>query len=151
MNAEPCGDVYRMPLEWGQVRAFARATGAGSQGYTADPHTPVPPTFLTTVSEWAPVSSAFRDSRVADACQAAGVPHDPDAMLALGQELTYLGEVPRAGTSLDVVVRLEDVRPTSGRRGPMVIVTCLAEFHHAQDGLRAELRLVSAFVGRQAR
>jgi hypothetical protein len=151
MNAAAPAGAHRMPLEWGKVREFARATGADAQEYTVDPHTPIPPTFLTTVSQWAPLSSAFRDARVAEACHAAGVPFEADAMLALGQELTFLGEVPRAGTSLDVVVRLDDVKVTSGRMGPMVIVTCLAEFHHAQDGLRAELRLVSAFVGRQAR
>lgn len=106
-SSAPAHESYEIPIERGKVREFAKATRAAAPEYDG-PHPLIPPTFLTTARmTWEnPKSSPLR-----------GVGFDLRRVLHAGEEYVFLGRVPRAGETLRVSSRLEEVYDREGRRG----------------------------------
>lgn len=136
-----------MPIEWGKVREYARATGADRPVYVDDPHAPIPPTFLATVVLWTRIGQTLlHASEVHSVCAEAGVAPRIENLLSLEQEYVFPGPIPRAGETLHVTERLLDARVKQARSGPMVVVRFVLDFRDADGTLRAECRYTSAYV-----
>lgn len=138
--------MVKFPIEWGKVREYATATGAGRPAYLDNPASVIPPTFLATVVYWKAIGNTVRSAEVAEACATAGVPFDITSLLSLEQEYVFHGPPPRAGDTLLTSERLHDVRIKHGRNGPMVIVRFVVSFCGDDDKVRAECWYTSAYV-----
>ncbi len=139
-----------MPIEWGKVREYARATAAARPVYLDDPNAPIPPTFLATVVFWAPIGETLRTQQVLQACSDAGVEADLGSLLSLEQEYIYHGPLPRAGETLHTSERLRDASVKRTRDGrAMVMITFAVSFHDERGELRAECLYTSAYVQRE--
>jgi hypothetical protein len=134
-------EPFTMPIERGKVREFARATMSSSPEYLDDPVAPIPPTFLTTVSFWSPPGqSVFSKVKL-----------DLRRLLHGGQEYTFFGPPPTAGTELSVQTRVSDIYEKEGKRGGvMTFVETLTEFRDASGALVAEARSTAIETGRPA-
>jgi hypothetical protein len=139
-----------MPIEWGKVREYARATGAARPVYLDDPRAPIPPTFLATVVLWMPIGETIRAPEVLEACESAGIAADFGALLSLEQEYVFHGPPPRGGQTLHASEELQDITVKQGRQGPMVMVRFAVSFRDAEGNLRAECRYLSAYVRKGA-
>lgn len=135
-----------MPIEWGKVREYARATDAARPAYLDDPNAPIPPTFLATVIFWSKIGATVRAPEVAQACETAGVTADIEHLLSLEQEYVFFGPPPRAGDTLLTSERLHDVQIKQSRQGPMVLIRFVVSFHDEDERLRAECWYTSAYV-----
>lgn len=135
-----------MPVEWGKVREYARATAAARPEYLDDPNAPIPPTFLATVMYWTPIGDTVRAPEVAEACSAIGIEAGLRNLLSLEQEYVFHGRLPRAGDTLHTSERLHDVRVKQTRQGPMVVVRFVVSFEDDGGQLRAECWYTSAYV-----
>ncbi|MFG1923378.1 MaoC family dehydratase N-terminal domain-containing protein [Cryptosporangium sp. NPDC048952] len=138
-----------MPIEWGKVREYARATGADRPVYLDDPKAPIPPTFLSTVVYWTTIGRTLRAPEVAEACAEAGIEPGYGTLLSLEQEYVFPGPPPRAGESLYASERLRDVRVKQTRQGPMVMVRFVVSFHDDDGELRAECLYTSAYLRKE--
>lgn len=132
-------EPFEMVLERGKIREFARATMSSHPAYLTDPAPVIPPTFLTTTSFWAPPGrSVFARIRL-----------DLRRVLHGGQEYTFYGPPPRAGTTLTVQTRVADVFEKQGRRGgTMTFVVTVTEFRDPTGRLVAEARSTVIETGR---
>ncbi len=139
-----------MPIERGKIREYATATAAARAAYLDDPHAPIPPTFLATVTFWTPIGETVRDPQVRAACAEVGVEVDIRNLLSLGQEYVFHGPLPRAGETLHTSERLEDVQVKQTRQGPMVMVRFVVSFHDDSGELRAECNYASAYLRKVA-
>lgn len=120
-----------IPIERGKIREFALACLDHNPEYTDAETPPVPPTFLTIRSFWmtAATSPLVR----------AGV--DLRRLLHGGEEYVFHGPPPRAGESLTMQTRIDDVYEKEGRRGgTMTFVETVTEFRDASGELRVECR-----------
>ena len=137
-----------MPIERGKIREYAVATGAARPSYLTQPRPVIPPTFLATVVFWHDVGAVLRSDEVLRACGRAGIEPGVSGMLSMGQDYEFFGPLPRAGDELRVSDRLIDVRETTSRGRPMVIVRFAVDFS-GPGGRRASCTYTSAFTGRE--
>jgi hypothetical protein len=138
-----------MPIEWGSVREFARATGNDRADYLHEQAT-IPPTYLATVVMWDGELGVSGHDEVRAACRSLGVEPDWAGLLSLEQEYRFRGEPPRVGDRLVTSQRFDGVEIKQSRRGPMVVVRFTVLFHEQlgeQVGaLRAECTYTSAYL-----
>ena len=132
-------EPFTMPIERGKVREFARATMSSHADYLDDPVPPIPPTFLTTVSFWSPPGQSVFSK----------VKMDLRRLLHGGQEYTFHGPPPVAGTELTVQTRVEDIYEKVGKRGgAMTFVVTVTEFRDEAGTLVAEQRTTIIETGK---
>jgi N-terminal half of MaoC dehydratase len=124
-------EPFRMAIERGKVREFARATMSDNADYLEDPEPPIEPTFLTSVSFWSPPGqSVFSKVKL-----------DLRRILHGGQEYTFHGPPPRAGQELTVQTRVDEIYEKEGKRGgTMTFVVTVTEFRDEAGKLVAEAR-----------
>jgi hypothetical protein len=133
-------EPFTMPVERGKIREFARATMSVAPEYDS-PVAPIPPTFLTTVSFWSPPGeSVFSKVKL-----------DLRRLLHGGQEYTFHGPPPVAGTELTVQTRVEEIYEKEGKRGgAMTFVVTVSEFRDPSGALVAEARSTAIETGKPA-
>jgi acyl dehydratase len=123
------GRPFRMAVEEGKCREFARATTPRSRPHDIDPEL-APITFLASVRLWIPPEdSAWY-----------GVERDYRRVLHGEQEFVLVDGPVRIGTELTVVERIDRVYEKHGSRGQMVFtetVTDFADVDRAVASLRA--------------
>jgi hypothetical protein len=134
-------DAFPMTIERGKVREFAKATMSAQPDYLDDPVPPIPPTFLTTVAFWSPPGqSVFSKVKL-----------DLRRLLHGGQEYTFHGPPPVAGTELTVQTRVDDIYEKEGKRGgTMTFVVTVTEFRDPAGKLVAEARSTAIETGKPA-
>ncbi|MBK5288684.1 MAG: MaoC family dehydratase N-terminal domain-containing protein [Acidimicrobiia bacterium] len=134
-------EPFTMVVEYGKVREFARATKSESPEYLEDDAPVMPPTFLTTVSFWSPKGqSVFSKVKL-----------DLRRLLHGGQEYTFHGPPPAAGTRLTVQTRVDDIYEKVGKRGgTMTFVITVSEFRDESGTLVAEARSTAIETGQPA-
>jgi hypothetical protein len=123
--AEP----FRMPVELGKIREYARATKAQDRDYFEREDPAAPPTFLVTELLWQEPRHSGWGSR----------PPDFERVLHGEQEFIFHGPPPRAGTVLTGQARLDRVTEKDGRRGGrLTIIEIVTEFRDETGRLVAE-------------
>lgn len=134
-------DPFTMVVEYGKVREFARATMSANPDYLATPVPVIPPTFLTTVSFWSPRGQSVFSK----------VKMDLRRLLHGGQEYTFHGPPPVAGTKLAVQTRVVDIYEKEGKRGgTMTFVVTVTEFRDEAGILVAEAKSTAIETGKPA-
>jgi hypothetical protein len=134
-------EPFTMPVERGKIREFARATMTSAPEYFDDPVAPIEPTFLTTVSFWTPPGQSVF----------AKVKMDLRRLLHGGQEYTFHGPPPAAGTELTVQTRVAEIYEKEGKRGGMMtFVVTVTEFRDSSGALVAEARSTAIETGKPA-
>ncbi|MFV0523476.1 MAG: MaoC family dehydratase N-terminal domain-containing protein [Acidimicrobiales bacterium] len=120
---------YRMPLEEGKVREFARATRSRNQAYQG-PDAIVPATFLTHARmAWEPRAEA----------QIEQLGFDLRRILHGEEEYVFHGPPPRVGQILTVTTHTEDRWEKDGKRGgTMRFARIVNEFRDPDGVLVAE-------------
>lgn len=132
-------DPIQMPVEWGKIREFARATMTSNPAYLEDPNAVSEPTFLTTTNFW----------QTGTASPVAKLGLDLKRVLHGGQEYVFHGPPPRAGTNLTVQTRIEDMYEKEGKRGgTMTFVVVVTDFTDETGKLVAEARSTVIETGR---
>lgn len=126
------GRPFRVVVEEGKVREFARAVKSEHPAYTADgPQATSPATFLA--------SSAFWQG--ADGSPFAGVKLNWARILHGEQEFVFPGPPPAAGTELTAEARIDRVFEKEGKRGgTMTFVEVLTEYRDGSGAVVAESR-----------
>lgn len=126
------GQPFRMVVELGKLREFARATKSQNPEYLSGEHPVSPTTFLASSGFWQDAAH----SPVSDA-----VPASYERMLHGGQEFVFTGEPPRAGTVLVGQTRIGDTYEKTGRRGGVMKFTeSVTEYRDEEGRLVAESR-----------
>lgn len=134
-------EPFTMVVEYGKVREFARATKSSSPDYLETASPVIPPTFLTTVSFWSPPGQSVFSK----------VKMDLRRLLHGGQEYTFHGAPPAAGTTLTVQTRVDDIFEKEGKRGgTMTFVITVTEFRDESGALVAEARSTAIETGKPA-
>ena len=134
-------DPFTMVVESGKVREFARATMSANPDYLATPIPVIPPTFLTTVSFWSPPGQSVFSK----------VKMDLRRLLHGGQEYTFHGPPPVAGTKLTVQTRVADIYEKEGKRGgTMTFVVTVTEFRDEAGIVVAEAKSTAIETGKPA-
>jgi len=134
-------DPFTMVVECGKVREFARATMSGHPDYLESENPVIPPTFLTTVSFWSPPGQSVFSK----------VKMDLRRLLHGGQEYTFHGPPPVAGTKLTVQTRVADIYEKEGKRGgTMTFVITISEFRDESGVLVAEAKSTAIETGKPA-
>jgi hypothetical protein len=125
------GEPFEIVIESGKVREFARATGSADPAYLDDPEPISPTTFLVSATFWmTPSSSPWGD----DKPETARILHG-------GQEFSFTGPPPRAGTRLVGVQRIDKAYEKEGRRGgAMRFYELVTEYRDSAGELVAEVR-----------
>jgi hypothetical protein len=126
------GRPFRVVVEEGKVREFARAVKSENPAYVADgPQTTSPATFLASSSFW----------QGADASPFAGVKLNWERILHGEQEFVFPGPPPAAGTELTAEARINRIFEKEGKRGgTMTFVEVLTEYRDGTGALVAESR-----------
>ncbi|WP_219417953.1 FAS1-like dehydratase domain-containing protein [Pseudonocardia nigra] len=133
------GAPFRMDVERGKIREFARATGSTDPAYLEAEQPVIPPTFLTTTFFW---QSAESDPWPAVAL-------DQQRGLHAEQEYTFFGEPPRAGTRLTCRSRIGEISTKQGRRGgEMTFAVMYTDFHDDTGRLVARAKLTGVETAR---
>lgn len=126
------GTEFRMDIERGKIREFARATGSANAAYLEAEHPVVPPTFLTTAFFW----------QHGDADPWPRVELDQQRGLHAEQEYTFFGPPPRAGQRLTCTSRIDDMFTKVGKRGgEMTFVVMITEFRDETGRLVAQAKM----------
>ncbi len=139
-TAEP----FRMVIELGKIREFARATKSKNRAYDGEvgdkPLTPA--TFLTTAAFWQkPAHSPL-----------SGVKLNWSRILHGEQEFIFHGEPPRAGDILTGTARIDKVYEKAGKRGgTMTFLEQVVEFRNAHGDLVVESRSTMIETSKPAR
>jgi hypothetical protein len=131
-------DPFRMTVERGKIREFAKATMSENPDYLDAASPPIEPTFLTSVSFWTPPGrSVFSKIKI-----------DLRRLLHGGQEYIFHGPPPHAGEELTVQTRVDEIYEKEGKRGgTMTFVVTVTEFRDASGTLRAEARSTAIETG----
>jgi hypothetical protein len=126
------GKPFRVVVEEGKVREFARAVKSSNPAYVADgPQPTSPPTFLASSTFWQ------------------GSEHSPWGGAALNwerilhgeQEFVFPGPPPAAGTELTAEARIDRVYEKEGKRGgAMTFVEVVTEYRDLAGTVVAESR-----------
>jgi hypothetical protein len=134
-------DPFTMVVEYGKIREFARATKSEHPDYLESAAPVIPPTFLTTVSFWSPRGQSVFSK----------VKMDLRRLLHGGQEYTFHGPPPAAGTKLTVQTRVADIYEKEGKRGgTMTFVVTISEFRDEAGTLVAEAKSTAIETGKPA-
>lgn len=129
------GTPFRLDVERGKIREFARATFAP---VPEDDSPTAPPTFLTTAFHWQGAESDPWEQ----------VRMDPARGLHAEQEFVFHGPPPRAGDRLVGTSRITDVYEKTGRRGgTLTFVVMVTEFRDGAGVLVAESTLTAVETG----
>lgn len=126
------GSPFRVLVEEGKVREFARAVKSSHPAYVAEgPQATSPATFLVSSLFWeGPDSSPF-----------AGVSLNWERILHGEQEFVFLGPPPAAGTELTAEARIDRIFEKEGRRGgTMTFVEVITEYRDNSGAVMAESR-----------
>lgn len=122
------GDPFEFVVERGKIREFARATKCEHPAYVDDPEPVITPTFLATAAHWAPHEAVLLER----------TGWDRRRMLHATQEYAFPGPLPRAGTRLRGVTRIDSAFLREGRRGGALRFVVLAtEFTDEEGGVVA--------------
>jgi hypothetical protein len=124
-------ETFEIDVERGKIREFARATLSRNPAYL-DGRAPVSPaTFLMTTAFWGGGITKIMDDLGLDLTR----------LLHGGQEFTFPGAPPRAGTRLVGVMRVDADNTKEGRRGgTMRFVEVVTEYRDEADAVVAEAR-----------
>ncbi len=134
-------EPFTMVVEYGKIREFARATKSEHPDYLESASPVIPPTFLTTVSFWSPRGQSVFSK----------VKMDLRRLLHGGQEYTFHGPPPEAGTKLTVQTRVADIYEKEGKRGgTMTFVITISEFRDESGALVAEAKSTAIETGKPA-
>lgn len=134
------GPAFDMAVERGKVREFARATKSDNAEYLDDPAPPVPPTFLTTSSFWAPPEAGLLWKEV---------DIDLRRLLHGEQEYVFPDGPPRAGVVLTAQSRVESIYEKEGKRGgTMTFVVTVTDFTDETGKVVAQARSTAIETGR---
>lgn len=123
--------MFEMPLEWGKIREFARATGSTNVAYFG-PEAIIPPTFLTTSGlAWDEESDALFQS----------LGFDNSRLLHGEEEYVFPGPPPSAGQVLRGESRIVNRYEKRGKRGgTMRFAVIEREFRNQDDDVVAVQR-----------
>ncbi|HVW33561.1 MAG TPA: MaoC family dehydratase N-terminal domain-containing protein, partial [Acidimicrobiia bacterium] len=127
-----CGKPFRMVVEEGKVREFARAVKSANPAYVADgPQATSPTTFLASSAFWqGPENSPWT-----------GVDLNWHRILHGEQEFVFPGPPPAAGTVLTAESRIDRVYEKEGRRGgTMMMAESVTEYRDESGTVVAEVR-----------
>jgi hypothetical protein len=124
-------ETFPLEVELGKVREFARATFSENPAYLDEPEPVSPPTFLMTTAFWGGgVEQIMRDLGMEQA-----------RVLHGGQEFTFPGAPPRAGTHLTCTMRVDADYQKEGRRGgTMRFVEVVTDYTDPSGTLLAQAR-----------
>ena len=127
------GKPFRMVVEEGKVREFARATKTSNPAYLADGHPQAtsPVTFLASSAFWqGPEHSPWGGQKL-----------NFERILHGEQEFTFPGPPPAAGTVLTGQSRIDRVYDKEGKRGgTMTFVEVVTEYRDESGTVVAESR-----------
>ena len=127
------GKPFRVVVEEGKVREFARAVKSANPAYVAEgqPQVTSPVTFLASSAFWAgPEHSPWT-----------GVELNWHRVLHGEQEFVFPGPPPAAGTVLTAQSRIDRVYEKEGKRGgTMTFVEAVTEYRDASGAVVAESR-----------
>jgi hydroxyacyl-ACP dehydratase HTD2-like protein with hotdog domain len=133
------GEPFDMVVESGKIREFARATLSRNPDYFDDPVAVSPTTFLMTSAFW----------NTTGTMPTLGLDLDLARLLHGGQEFTFHGPPPRAGTRLTGQMRVADAYEKEGRRGgTLSFVEVVTDFHDPAGTLVAESKTVLVVTGK---
>ena len=131
-------EPYEMVVERGKIREFARATMSRNPDYLDDPFAVSPPTFLMTSAFWATGGNPT-----------ASLDIDLTRLLHGGQEFTFYGPPPRAGTKLTATGVVKDIYEKEGKRGgTMTFIEMATEFSDESGTVVAESKNVLIITGK---
>jgi len=126
------GKPFRVVVEEGKVREFARAVKSSNPVYVADgPQATSPPTFLASSAFWqGRENSPWGDTRL-----------NWERILHGEQEFVFSGSPPAAGTELTAESRIDRVFEKEGKRGgTMTFVETVTEYRDSSGAVVAEAR-----------
>jgi hypothetical protein len=127
------GKPFRVVVEEGKVREFARATKSANPAYLADGQPPAtsPVTFLASSAFWqGPESSPWGQSKL-----------NWERILHGEQEFTFPGPPPAAGTVLTAESRIDRIYEKEGKRGgTMTFVEVVTEYRDESGAVVAASR-----------
>jgi hypothetical protein len=133
------GEPFEMVVERGKIREFARATMSRNPDYFDDPVAVSPATFLMTSALW----------NTSGTMPTLGLDIDITRLLHGGQEFTFHGPPPRAGTKLTAQMRVTDTYEKEGRRGgTMSFIEVVTDFRDDSGALVAETKIVLIVTGK---
>jgi hypothetical protein len=136
------GTPFRMDVERGKIREFARAVRSTDPAYLDAEQAVAPPTFLTTTFFWQAEGS--------DPWPAVAM--DKQRGLHAEQEYTFFGPPPRAGTRLTCRSRIGEIYTKQGRRGgEMTFVVQYTDFHDETGRLVAQAKMTGVETARPPR
>ena len=126
------GKPFRVVVEEGKVREFARAVKSSNPAYVAEgPQATSPATFLA--------SSAFWQG--AENSPWGGAKLNLQRILHGEQEFVFFGPPPAAGTELTAEARIDRVFEKEGKRGgTMTFVEVVTEYRDSSGAVVAEAR-----------
>ena len=127
------GAPFKMAVETGKVKEFARACKSTNPAYDGGPHDQITmhPTFLQASAFWqTPESSPMR-----------GASLDLRRILHGGQEFVFHGPPPKSGQVLTGTSRVDKVYSKEGKRGgTMSFVETVTEYRNEAGDVVAETR-----------
>jgi N-terminal half of MaoC dehydratase len=126
------GKPFRMVVEEGKVREFARAVKSSNAAYLVDgPPATSPATFLASSVFWQrPENAPWGDTRL-----------NWERILHGEQEFVFPGPPPAAGSELTAEARIDRVFEKEGKRGgTMTFVEVVTEYRDGSGALVAESR-----------
>lgn len=137
------GPDYRVPVEWGPIRQFARSVYSNHPAWMNDPQAVIPPTFLLSAGyHW-----GYILERPPEGSQLAGIGADKaerGVVLDGEQRFIFHGCPPRAGTVLQASTRVFDHFKKQGRAGGQLeFFVMQTEFRDAAGRLVCEWRPTS--------
>jgi hypothetical protein len=123
-------ESFDLPIEFGKIREFAKATGSLHTRHFTAANAVTPPTFLMTAAFWQTAeSNAWPRDR------------DMRRVLHASQEFVFPKGPPRVGTTLTGQQRIEDSYSKEGKRGgTMTFTTLLTEYRDETGDVVAEVR-----------
>ncbi|MGI9015777.1 MAG: FAS1-like dehydratase domain-containing protein [Euzebya sp.] len=123
-------DTFRVVIEEGKVREFARATDSHHPDHLREGDPVSPATFLISSVLWQDQRSSVM----------AGIVRDWSRILHGEQEFAFTGPLPRAGDVLTGQQRIDDMFTKEGRRGGTLEFTkIITEFRDRSGSVVAEL------------
>jgi N-terminal half of MaoC dehydratase len=126
------GKPFRVVIEEGKVREFARAVKSSNPAYVAEgPQSTSPVTFLASSAFWqGPEHSPWGDTKL-----------NWERILHGEQEFVFPGPPPAAGTELTAESRIDRVYEKEGKRGgTMTFVEVVTEYRDGAGNVVAETR-----------